>query len=246
MTVGQRSEGGSGFLFRFRRNDEQREVFGFLTCYHVIRFDPQQPLPGTAQVMIRFQSDPPLDVSLDQIQDVNAEVHLSAQNDIYFIEVSPQYRTIFAGNRIPFYESMDPVQDQQLWIAQYPGSTERHVANALLTRQLLPNAPFFPHQVSTSQGSSGSPLLQFVQGQIQNGLVAIGMHHGELQPNPPLNYASSIATIKDFLNYRLLHGADPPFNVHPTAAVSESYPCITLYCCFNLTYIRQSLHQSVG
>ena len=228
VAAGQLTGQGSGFLFKFQ-SDEHREIFGLLTCYHVIHFDRQQAIPVPAQVTLEFQSRAQAQASslvrrtLAQAQNPNAQPILSPEHDIYFLELSAQFRQDIATSGIPVYESMDPVFDRQVWIAQFPGGTQRHVANAIFDASLNPTGGVFPHRVSTRPGGSGSPLLQQVQQ--GNNLRAIGMHHGgygNIPMHGPLNYATSIVTIKDILNHRILHGTDPPLPAHAASAAIES------------------------
>ena len=225
VTAGQKTGKGSGFLFSFQ-SDEQREIFGLLTCYHVMHIDRQQGIPGPAQVMLEFHSSPPglvVTESLAQAQLPNAQPILSPNHDIYFLELSNQFRQDMTTRGIPVYESMQPKLNGQVWIAQFPGGTQRHVANAIFDASLNPTGGVFPHRVSTRPGSSGSPLLQQVQQ--GNNLRAIGMHHGgygNIPMHGPLNYATSIVTIKDILNHRILHGTDPPLPAHAASAAIES------------------------
>ena len=230
VTAAQKIGNGSGFLFSFH-SDENREIFGLLTCYHVIHIDRQQGIPGPAQVTLEFHASPQghsgsvVTVNLAQKQETNATPILSPNHDIYFLELSNQFRQDMTTRGIPVYESMEPKLNGQVWIAQFPGGTRRYVASAILHSNLNPTERIFPHRVSTHTGSSGSPLLQRAhQG---NNLCAIGMHHGEflndeLHYNPPLNYATSIVTIKDILNYSLLHGTDSPLPAHPASAIMDS------------------------
>ena len=213
-------ECGSGFLFRFR-TDQNIEMFGFLTCYHVIRNRALQPLPGPAQITIRFDSNPPVQRTLTQAQIPNREPIVSPAHDIYYLEVSQQFRNDMQAHGIPFYESTDPFGSHQVWIAQYPGPTgQRHIANATMTAGWLTTGPLIHHIVSTGEGSSGSPLLLYMLE--QDTLRTIGMHQGGLRGNPNVNVAASIANIMHVLNYRIQYAADPPFPIHTPAPAFEA------------------------
>ena len=161
---------------------------------------------------------------LSEAQLPNAQPIVSPRHDIYFLEVSQQFRNDMAASGIPFYESVNPL-NQQVWIAQYPGSIwQRSIATAMITDQRTIAGPLIHHQVSTQGGSSGSPLLQYIKA--ENTLRTIGMHRGA-QDNQS-NVAASIASIVDVMNHQILNGYNPPVPVHAPHQ-PETYAGITVY-----------------
>ena len=99
---------------------------------------------------------------------------------------------------------------------------------------MTPHEWLLQHRASTQQGSSGSPLLQLPPN--QNELGAIAMHIGVWDFQHGLNYASSTATIEDFLSEIHLHGTLPRFPAHPPADALESYRGFKFYLSISKLY----------
>ena len=241
--AGQTQKRGSGFLVKFNISKENKEMLGFLTCYHVISKDLKQAdIPGPAQIILNFncKSNNALEITLSKAQHPDAQPVISPQNDIYFLEVSGKFRNDMANIEIPFYESVNHFQDRQVWIAQYPdNSTERHVANATMAAQWDTQGPLMHHLVSTHFGSSGSPLLQHVRE--KGSLVVIGMHLGRLTSEIQQNAAVSSANIIQVVNDRILYGRDPPVPSYTPSPAPLSMTSILLFYAYLEMSIRDRM-----
>ena len=191
---------GSGFLFRFQI-EEADLCYGLLTCHHVVARAQQdeRSIPDPTKIFIEFKSEFGYKERLSDIQKENAQPLISAGNDIYFQELSEEFRIEMETSKIGFYESLETILDQHVWIAQYPNNGDRHIAAAKMECQAWLEKR--RHSVSTRPGSSGAPLLQLHNGEMK----VIGMHQGALIEDQPQNQASRITAIIKIL-YDILLG----------------------------------------
>ena len=191
---GQLLDQGSGFLFRFQSR-QNVEVFGLLTCYHVVQraLHDNQPIPDPQWIYIQFKADLGYRDMLQNIQLQNVPPIFSVGRDVYFQEVSITFRNDMVARNINFFQELNRYLDQQVWIPQYPLNGDRHLATASVQHQMWFNRR---HRVSTQRGSSGSPLLQLDNGELK----AIGMHHAAIMTAVPMNLASHTMDIINFLN----------------------------------------------
>ena len=81
---------GTGFLIQFTI-DPQREVFGFLTCCHVIPLDAQSRPLDPAHVFLKSQA---MGVhKLRDIQLAGTTPLFSQFSDFYFVQISPAFQS---------------------------------------------------------------------------------------------------------------------------------------------------------
>ena len=207
-TPGDINSQGTGFLFRFEtaRQEEVKEIFGFLTCDHVLYYDvtnDEKKLASPEEIFLDFEGGDHFE-KLSDIRETGSEPLRSLQNDIYFMQFSDAFRSDLERRNAHFFRGMGLNNEQHVIIPQYPGG-QRSLAYAMFANTWIPDQrhTFTLHNVSTQCGSSGSPLLQVHMG--ERGVI--GMHHG-LWTGTAQNVATPIAYITQVLN-DLLQGRAP-------------------------------------
>ena len=165
---------GTGFLFHWQ-TQEGTQVFGMMTCSHVIHFkDINDRLISAApnQIWLEFQSAQQRyrlsDILLQETQPYKFELF-----DVYFARVSDQFRGQMTTGNINFLHFADCI-DQRIWIPQYPDNQVLHISMASFRNHWHVAGRNSLHRISTKSGSSGSPIGQWQN----NDFKVIGMHRG--------------------------------------------------------------------
>ena len=193
--AGSQQSQGSRFLIHFE-NKQKEEVFGFLSCVHVIEFTDLHRGHRRAnpdEIFLEFQSG----FHRFKVSDIQTEglpPYIFGPIDLYFVPVSHDFCAKMASFNINFFPLMSSIQNQRVWILQFPENQGLHISTATLTNMWSSEEAFPLHPLSTAEGSSGSPLVQ--QCNTQYGVI--GMHQG-VNTNRTYNIAISASTINDVL-----------------------------------------------
>ena len=187
---------GTGFLLKFAY-EQKGMISGFLTCQHVVNIGKYQTkLADTSQIYLYFHSLSETE-TLSKIQKTGKDPISGC--DFYFAILTDEFCNKMTSQcRVHFIEPADHTVGEAIFVPQHAeGKNERQVAKGEFDRRYAAE-PVAPHTASTLGGSSGAPLLQF----IDNEMKVIGINRGSL-PGTFMNLASTISPIVNHIKGKL-------------------------------------------
>ena len=204
---GIRRSYGTGFFVRLKLEDDA-ELFGFLTCGHVINYT-QIPsgLPHPSQIFIQRENNMNRIWFRNEWEPVG--IPLFYEDDVYFLVFSLQQHNQLEAMGINFLYITEENTSPFVRIPQYPirnimsPRTEFRIAKGLLRYHMTGQK--FLHESSTLGGSSGARIMIHLPS--SNEYRVIGMHAGTLGIEE--NYGFTISRIMKILN-AIRHGTQPP------------------------------------
>ena len=192
---GQRRSFGTGSFVRLKLADDS-ELFGFLTCYHVIKYPSISELPPPYQIFVRHNID---DTSKSiRFKDESAPVGdpiYSETDDFYFLVVSDAFKNKW--NDISFLEITDKNPSDSIVEVLIPqflidalNKTDFYLSKGLMCETI--KGQRFKHKSSTLPGTSGAPIMIHIESTSEHRVI--GMHQGNIE-NKPANFGLTVSRI---------------------------------------------------
>ena len=166
---GRDKSSGTGFLCKMNGR------CGLLTCYHVLMDMCRESSEESemSRITLKF---PSIDVEtrLTGILKANIAPIKDVFWDIYFAEISDEFKSIMEAKQVIFFETATSLdKTAMIWIPQFvAGKNYLQLTSGMF--HSVSGLESILHKASTDTGSAGAPLLQLTG----NELHVIGMHKG--------------------------------------------------------------------
>ena len=206
---------GTGFLSHFQQvGHPLHGKIGIYTAYHV--FDPrrmyninmQNTICSLIQTMnIKF-FDPIKNSMSDSFCPLSELINLSAKYviapelDFVFFEIkmhSVKFPFGFRQNAIPI--GTLPKQNELTVLIQFPEILDGEIGFDVGSMGILDDSSTVTYEVSTANGSSGSPVLQFINGRFQ----AVALHLGATSSQESSNFTNIGLRFLTIIDYLRVH-----------------------------------------